>query len=1226
MDACNLPELLALDLETAELIFAAKRMTAGAPRPSTPRSALNTASQNKSNTEAHTPPRSHTFNFAQSYSHARPRPAAHAEPRTMSPEGEGRFQPRPVSPFSREDALSRIRVTDFVSLGSGAARPVVILGESENYSSFSPSYPTITSDGDNASVDSFEIPNISLVSPRCVRSEQQYRQQQHRRKQLQRGQAAQDLYLHSGCYSDSRAPGNISPQSRDSIFGNEGADGGNNTAENEGGDGGNVDADDDGYNMPSDTSSVSSLGFANSSVHDCRRSVVTAATSVASASRSSAQSHTLSAIGPASPKLQYLGEYVPTAERHVDFRLAGNIAEMDGNNGDKSFLDVMVDDTMENGGKHDRSNTRPQSRYLQQSSWMNFGDDEESDEETQPSQPLSNKLASRTDEIHLISRPSSEASRISRPYSPLSRRPNSAMSWFGKGKDQSNRLHDWTEKKRMSQTSVTSIPSLRRRSSLSSYRTAAPPSDRPAILLPLQYLPPDRQNPRQQRQSCQWRSHLSISSAVSAPPSAREVERMHALIGMQNSSSFSGEQTEFSAPVSLGQFDGTESYGNEDGEECDGADLFTDSDGDDFDHEEDEIMTATVVPLSKQLPSAVSARRGSMDEAAVALASPSFPFSNTYHTPAFDAEETSLGLQSWIQQTFVTQEEVVPRLLRGQDGIFRFESRARIAHEQEEEEFQTHDACRHDESRPLEQRDAHNVLEPAAQQKQAAFPLVFQPTAPMVAVRLPKEVVDMLRVSVSCFPETMLSLSSFCIQTIRSYSRKVRRLSEFDGDTANWLLPSSSSCSTLPPSPTGGVPFVPAPMCRSPMAPSMQSGPAQDWPASSGSSTRAGSIAASSQRSARRFWMLPKRLVSSRTTPNASSLESTPGTACAQRRSHSRSNRGGEDVVEVDQDKVNGACFKRIFPTGSDYMCDALYAHILAFNYISLLCSQEFAPAQLSESSPTGAVKASGSNYAPSVVGSGLMEPMQTPKRQTIRVYAGTDVNVPPPSSPLRQRGGEAFLDETGGDMPSSPPDTPPPSRGGRPDEDVRLISRKAAIILGIQEHLEPETGRRSSEASGSITSVGSGVAGLGRRYNSLRRRRRKTVGGDGGEADKANKSRGLVKKTRPPPLPPTALFDMGRSTLYEDQQQGQTKDVAVCLPLTPPPSAAAVAAAAASETAMRDLQAGLYGCIRQLVSTLKLTTGRLGDSTLRHTGVREVDQVFLRTLCELVRSQEEQV
>jgi len=142
-----------------------------------------------------------------------------------------------------------------------------------------------------------------------------------------------------------------------------------------------------------------------------------------------------------------------------------------------------------------------------------------------------------------------------------------------------------------------------------------------------------------------------------------------------------------------------------------------------------------------------------------------------------------------------------------------------------------------------------------------------------VGIPLPPEVIETLRVSIACFPETMLLSSSLSIETIRSYSRKLKhrstpshRLSE-----DNQSVFSFSSCS-----------------------------------------------AKSTSR-----WGLP-RLLQGRPTKNyATSLITTP-----------------EQEVSAPQTPVTPywTPIKNIFPNGSDYLCDALYAHIVAYNYINVLC------------------------------------------------------------------------------------------------------------------------------------------------------------------------------------------------------------------------------------------------------------------------------------------------
>lgn len=45
-------------------------------------------------------------------------------------------------------------------------------------------------------------------------------------------------------------------------------------------------------------------------------------------------------------------------------------------------------------------------------------------------------------------------------------------------------------------------------------------------------------------------------------------------------------------------------------------------------------------------------------------------------------------------------------------------------------------------------------------------------------------------------------------------------------------------------------------------------------------------------------------------------------------------------------------CIKRVFPSGSDYRCEALYAHLLAYNYIATICGHDVVPLTLPVPSP----------------------------------------------------------------------------------------------------------------------------------------------------------------------------------------------------------------------------------------------------------------------------------
>ncbi|KAL2210087.1 hypothetical protein CC79DRAFT_1365494 [Sarocladium strictum] len=148
------------------------------------------------------------------------------------------------------------------------------------------------------------------------------------------------------------------------------------------------------------------------------------------------------------------------------------------------------------------------------------------------------------------------------------------------------------------------------------------------------------------------------------------------------------------------------------------------------------------------------------------------------------------------------------------------------------------------------------------------------------AVPLPPEVVETLRVSVTCFPETMLLTSSLTLETIRTYAKKVRH-PHLGG--IKLLAPSSA-----PPRQTAG----------------------------------------------KSIW----RKVSS-----------------YRRGARSMKEEAGE-VEAAPEPPKPWLAVKNIFGGASDYICDALYAHAVAYNYISALV-----PAQLPQShscpSPTFSVR-----------------------------------------------------------------------------------------------------------------------------------------------------------------------------------------------------------------------------------------------------------------------------
>ncbi|KAK8068025.1 hypothetical protein PG996_007137 [Apiospora saccharicola] len=182
---------------------------------------------------------------------------------------------------------------------------------------------------------------------------------------------------------------------------------------------------------------------------------------------------------------------------------------------------------------------------------------------------------------------------------------------------------------------------------------------------------------------------------------------------------------------------------------------------------------------------------------------------------------------------------------------------------------------------------------------------------------VPTEVLDTLRVSVSCFPETMLLCSSLSIETIRGHSRKfkygkLRFASE--SQTSLALTDDSSSRGNNSKWKWFG-PSKRQQQDQSPKSPkkSQQQQQQQRPPQSSGS------------------MLEPVTPTSPFNTP------------------------GGSDWMAI----------KRIFPTGTDYLCDALYAHILAYNYITSLCPRSAS----ATSAPRPSSKSSVSSYGSSLLG-----------------------------------------------------------------------------------------------------------------------------------------------------------------------------------------------------------------------------------------------------------------
>ncbi|KAI5925732.1 hypothetical protein F4810DRAFT_708248 [Camillea tinctor] len=218
---------------------------------------------------------------------------------------------------------------------------------------------------------------------------------------------------------------------------------------------------------------------------------------------------------------------------------------------------------------------------------------------------------------------------------------------------------------------------------------------------------------------------------------------------------------------------------------------------------------------------------------------------------------------------------------------------------------------------------------------------------------LPANVIDTLRVSVSCFPETMLLCSSLSIETIRSRSRRVKhRADSMNSDPrspqsqtephpkqSKWKwLPSSKKQTTPPASPPGG--------------------PRNHNNNKQSASHRGGDFAFESL--------------------NSSSNPPSPF--------------GG-----VPLPKAEWAAIRNLFPSGSDYLCDALYAHLLAYNYITSICPRSALISPMTTSAATAAASAGVSAAValrPSTARSCSSDSMEAglPRSSTASISDGTQI------------------------------------------------------------------------------------------------------------------------------------------------------------------------------------------------------------------------------------------
>ncbi|KAH9889229.1 hypothetical protein F4778DRAFT_785782 [Xylariomycetidae sp. FL2044] len=172
---------------------------------------------------------------------------------------------------------------------------------------------------------------------------------------------------------------------------------------------------------------------------------------------------------------------------------------------------------------------------------------------------------------------------------------------------------------------------------------------------------------------------------------------------------------------------------------------------------------------------------------------------------------------------------------------------------------------------------------------------------------LPPDVIDTLRISVSCFPETMLLCSSLSIETIRSRSRKLTYSSEaalrVDGPSKLDLITTA----------TDGA-------------------PSND----SSNSTRR-------PPSRWKRMITPSSTYPSLSSPSSSRKQQPQPPPAAQLSPYPPSPLTPDfappaPAAALAPARPDWTPIKVVFPSGTDYLCDALYAHLVAYNHITSLC------------------------------------------------------------------------------------------------------------------------------------------------------------------------------------------------------------------------------------------------------------------------------------------------
>lgn len=186
--------------------------------------------------------------------------------------------------------------------------------------------------------------------------------------------------------------------------------------------------------------------------------------------------------------------------------------------------------------------------------------------------------------------------------------------------------------------------------------------------------------------------------------------------------------------------------------------------------------------------------------------------------------------------------------------------------------------------------------------------------APIGSVRVAAEVLENLRISVGNFPDTMLRTSSLTVQTIRSYSRKLRRGGTSSGERGERGFSRDSD----------------------------------DYAFAAFDAYATESVSASMDRKSslgnlklKKLSLRGKKLhLSSRQAPSRSSpflKEEDDFWPPVDHRNFSMRSNTPPSRKSSEVSACVGA-LRSIFPDGTDYLLDGLYAHLIAYNYINSLC------------------------------------------------------------------------------------------------------------------------------------------------------------------------------------------------------------------------------------------------------------------------------------------------